>query len=151
MDDKELYENIFKRKSIRNYDLTPLDENKLKEISKHLKSLTPLYDDIEVEFKIIAPELVKRRFMKKAPYYIAAFSEVKEGHLTNVGFMLATDGPISFCRWYWQLLAGNSPANKKFIEKFRSGVHHFSVPSENQQYHCTGKVFQNLNENLCRR
>ncbi len=63
MDDKELYETIFKRKSIRNYDLTPLDENKLKEISKHLKSLTPLYDDIEVEFKIIAPELVKRRFM----------------------------------------------------------------------------------------
>lgn len=88
MDDEELYETIFKRKSIRNYDLTPLDQNTLKEISDHLQSLTPMYEDIEVELRIISPELVKRRFMKKAPHYIAVFSEGKEGYLTNVGFML---------------------------------------------------------------
>ncbi len=88
MDNKELYETIFKRKSIRNYDLTPLNENKLKEISNHLQSLTPLHDDIEVELKIISIDDVKRRIMKRAPHYIAAFSEVKEGYLTNIGFML---------------------------------------------------------------
>lgn len=88
MDNKELYETIFKRKSIRNYDLTTLGQNTLKEISDHLQSLTPMYEDIEVELKIISPELVKRRFMKKAPHYIAVFSEAKEGYLTNVGFML---------------------------------------------------------------
>lgn len=60
----------------------------MKEILDHLPSLTPMYEDIEVELKIISPELVKRKFMKKAPYYIAVFSEAKEGYLTNVGFML---------------------------------------------------------------
>ena len=88
MEKTDLYSTIFKRKSIRNYDLTPLDENTLTEISNHLKGLDPLYDDIKTELKIISGNDVKRRMMKKAPHYIAIFSEVKEGYLTNVGFML---------------------------------------------------------------
>lgn len=88
MEKSELYEAIFKRKSIRNYDLTPLDQNTLNEISNYLNNLKPLYDDIKTELKIIGPDDVKKRMMKKAPHYIAVFSEVKEGYLTNVGFML---------------------------------------------------------------
>lgn len=88
MKETELYETIFKRKSIRNYDLTPLDKETLKEISNHLNNLKPLYNDIKTEFKIISENDVKRRFMKKAPHYIIAFSENKEGYLTNIGFML---------------------------------------------------------------
>ena len=88
MEKKELYETIFKRKSIRNYDLTPLDQNTLIKISEFMDNLTPLDSDIKVELKIISPDDVKRRVMKKAPHYIAVFSESKEGYLTNVGFML---------------------------------------------------------------
>jgi len=88
MENKDLYETIFKRKSIRNYDLTPLDEDTLNDISNHLNNLEPLYDDIKLELKIISESDVNRRFMKKAPHYIAIFSENKEGYLTNVGFML---------------------------------------------------------------
>lgn len=88
MDKKDLYESIFKRKSIRNYDLTPLDENTLTEISYHLNNLEHLYDDIKTEFKIIGTDDVNRRMMKKAPHYIAVFSENKEAYLTNIGFML---------------------------------------------------------------
>ena len=88
MEKKELYETIFKRKSIRNYDLTPLDQNILTKISEFMNNLTPLDSDIKVELKIISPDDVKRRVMKKAPHYIAVFSEPKEGYLTNVGFML---------------------------------------------------------------
>lgn len=88
MEDNDLYQVIFKRKSIRKYDLTPLDENRLKEISDHLQTLEPLHEDIKIEFKIIGTDDVKRRMMKKAPHYIAVFSEVKEGYLTNVGFIL---------------------------------------------------------------
>ncbi len=84
----ELYETIFKRKSIRDYDLTPLDENTLTEISNHLNKLEPMCKDIKTEFKIISSNEVKQRIMKKAPHYMAAFSEHKEGYLTNVGFML---------------------------------------------------------------
>jgi hypothetical protein len=88
MEKNELYSIIFKRKSIRNYDLTSLNKNILTEISNHFQSLKHMYDDIKIELKIISPDMVKRRVMKKAPHYIAVFSESKDGYLTNVGFML---------------------------------------------------------------
>ena len=88
MEKTDLYPTIFKRKSIRKFDLTPLDEYTLNKIKDHLNTLKPLHEDIEIEFKIIHPDVVKRRMMRKAPHYIAAFSEIKEGYLTNVGFML---------------------------------------------------------------
>lgn len=88
MEKTELYRTIFKRKSIRKFDLTPLDEKTLHEISDHLQTLTPLHEDIEIEFKILSSDLIKRRMMKKAPHYIAVFSEAKEGYLSNIGFML---------------------------------------------------------------
>ncbi len=88
MEKTELYSVIFKRKSIRNYDLTPLDENMLKEIFEHLKALKPMYDDIKIDLNIISSDDVNRRMMKKAPHYIIVFSESKGGYLANVGFML---------------------------------------------------------------
>ena len=88
MEKTGFYSCIFKRKSIRNYDLTPLDDVTLSEISEYLHSLKPMYDDIKTELKIVSSDDVKRRMMKEAPHYIAIFSEVKEGYLTNIGFML---------------------------------------------------------------
>ena len=88
MENNELYPLISKRRSIRDFNLNPLDENILEEISANLQTLEPLYPDIKSEFKIIEPDMVKRRMMKKAPHYIAAFSEEKNGYLTNIGFML---------------------------------------------------------------
>jgi nitroreductase len=84
----DLYKTIFKRKSIRKFDLTPLDEDRLKEVSNHLQTLETLHEDIKIEFKILSPNVVKRRMMRKAPHYIAVFSEVKDSYLKNVGFML---------------------------------------------------------------
>jgi len=88
MEEKDLYSTIFQRKSIRRYNLDPLDEDTLKEIRDHLQTLTPLHKDIKIEFKILSPNVVQRRMMRKAPHYIAVFSEVKEIYLSNVGFML---------------------------------------------------------------
>jgi nitroreductase len=88
MEEEGLYSTIFQRKSIRKYDLDPLDEDTLKEIRDHLQTLKPLHKDIKIEFKILSPDVVQRRVMRKAPHYIAVFSEVKEGYLSNVGFML---------------------------------------------------------------
>ncbi|MDD3985984.1 MAG: nitroreductase family protein, partial [Methanobacterium sp.] len=88
MGKNDYYSIIFKRKSIRNYDLTPLDNNKLKEVAGKIKDLIPLYNDIKTDIKIIYTEDVKQRFMKKAPYYLAIFSDTSEGYLTNIGFMI---------------------------------------------------------------
>jgi nitroreductase len=83
-----LYETIFRRKSIRQYDLTPLDEHTLAERMSHTSGLKPLYDDIKIEIKLLSQEDVKGLFKAKAPHYLAVFSEAKDGYLTNVGFML---------------------------------------------------------------
>src|SRR5665647_3578594 len=88
MQKKDLYPTIFQRKSIRKYDVDPLDEDTLKEIRDHVQTLQPLHKDIKIEFKILSPDAVIRRTMREAPHYIAVFSEVKEGYLSNVGFML---------------------------------------------------------------
>jgi nitroreductase len=89
MKDTELYERIFKRKSIRQYVIDPLEGHVLSEIMAHTSTLKPLYNDIKVEIKILPPEDVKALlFLAKAPHYLALFSEPKDGYLMNAGFML---------------------------------------------------------------
>jgi nitroreductase len=88
MNENDLYEAIFKRKSIRNYDSAPMDQNHLKEISENLLVLKPMSAGIKTEFKIISPDQVTRKSMNKAPHFIAAFSEAKDNYKTNIGFML---------------------------------------------------------------
>lgn len=53
MEKMDYYGSIFKRKSVKRYDPTPLDNNKLKGISNHLSNLEPIYDDIKTEIKIL--------------------------------------------------------------------------------------------------
>ena len=88
MDKNSLYEAIFKRKSIRDYDSTSIDSNCLEEISRKLQSLKPLLSEIKTEFKIISPNQVTRKLGNKAPHFIAAFSETKDAYKVNIGFML---------------------------------------------------------------
>jgi len=88
MGNKNLYETIFKRKSIREYDLTPLDGHALAEIMAHTSALKPLYDGIKVEMKLVSQKDVKGLLRAKAPHYLVVFSETKDGYLTNAGFML---------------------------------------------------------------
>lgn len=89
MEIPDYYDVIFKRKSVKRYDLTPLDENTLAEISKQLNKLKPLYGDIKTEVKILSLDEVEAKKKKKqAPHYIAVFSEVKGDYLVNAGFML---------------------------------------------------------------
>ena len=88
MEDTNLYGTIFKRKSVRKYDLTPLDERTLSQIMAHIGVLKSMYDNIKIEMKIVSQKGVKSLLSAKAPHYIAVFSETKDGYLTNVGFML---------------------------------------------------------------
>ena len=88
METKNNYEIIFKRKSIRRYDPNPLDNDMMDEIKSVITNLKPLIADIKTEIRIISSDEVKTRIMKKAPHYLAIFSEEKEGYLTNVGYML---------------------------------------------------------------
>jgi nitroreductase len=88
MNETALYEAIFKRKSIRDYDPKPVDSNRLEEISKNLQSLKPIMEGTKTEFKVISPDQVTKKLRINAPHYIAAFSEVKDLYKVNIGFML---------------------------------------------------------------
>jgi nitroreductase len=88
MDQTSLYQAIFKRKSVRDYDPTPLDSNRLEEVTKNLQSLKPLIEGVKTEFKIISPNQVSRKLSNKAPHYVAAFSEAKGAYKANIGYML---------------------------------------------------------------
>jgi nitroreductase len=88
MDQTSLYEAIFKRKSVRDYDPTPLDQNRLEEITRNLQTLTPMVPEIKTEFKIITPNQVSRKLSNKAPHYVAAFSEAKGAYKANLGYLL---------------------------------------------------------------
>lgn len=88
MDKNNIYETIFKRKSIRRYDLNSLDDEILRDIEGEVANLKPLIPGIKTDIMIISSEDVKTRMMKKAPHYLSVFSEEKEGYLTNVGYML---------------------------------------------------------------
>jgi nitroreductase len=88
MNGNNLYDEIFKRKSIRNYDPAQIDQNLLKQISDNLDSLNPMLTGTKTEFKIISPNQVTRKLRINAPHYIAAFAEAKDINKVNVGYML---------------------------------------------------------------
>ncbi len=89
IEDNKLWEAIFHRKSIRKYKSIPLDDKTLSLVRNFLEELVPLKEDIKTQFMIIGPDDIKSLIpLKKAPHYIAAFSENKRGYRVNIGFML---------------------------------------------------------------
>lgn len=84
----ELYQTIFKRKSIRKYRMEPLPEETISEIDAAIHSLTALDETIRTEIKLMPQDAVKGLLTIKAPHYLLFFSEKKKGDLINTGFMM---------------------------------------------------------------
>ena len=78
-------EIIRKRKSIRKYDLTPLDPAILKEVRAQIEQLTPLFPDIQ--YIITIADRTKGMLNVKAPHYLLFSSEDKDGAYENIGFI----------------------------------------------------------------
>jgi len=78
-------EIIRKRKSVRKYDLTPLDGAELENVKKQIENVKPLYPDIKYSAKIVSR--AKGFLNVKAPHYVIFQSEKKEGYLENIGFI----------------------------------------------------------------
>ena len=78
-------EFIRTRKSIRAYDLTPLDSATLDEVKEQIEKVKPLFPDIKYSIKIV--NKTKGMFNVKAPHYLLFSSEEKEGFNENIGFI----------------------------------------------------------------
>lgn len=80
------YDMIFKRKSQRNFDLNKhITELELKEINNKITTLVPLFNNINVYFKIVKTEEIN---CKRGEYAVLAYSQTKENYLINIGYML---------------------------------------------------------------
>ena len=78
-------ETIRKRKSIRKYDMTPLDADTLEKVRTQIEKVTPLYPDIKYSVEIV--NKTKGLFNIKSPHYLIFGSEEKDGALENIGFI----------------------------------------------------------------
>ena len=88
MMNKELYPNIFKRKSFhlfRNVGEEKIDENQLLNIQKAYESFTPLYPEIKTTIQIV--EASKTTCKRGEEYCVLFYSEKKEGYLQNIGYL----------------------------------------------------------------
>ena len=84
----ELYNTIFKRKSIRKYDMTSLPQDKLSEIKEFTDSIEPIDGSINYVFSYLGTNDVKTILAIKAPHYICLYSEKKDNYLINAGYVL---------------------------------------------------------------
>lgn len=80
-----LYEFIFKRKSVRAYEDASLDGETLARVTAFARGLQPLNTEIRTSFEIA--DSVKGLFSVKAPHYFLICSEAKGDYLVNVGYM----------------------------------------------------------------
>jgi hypothetical protein len=79
-----LENQIYVRKSCRNYLDDEIDMNQIHEFISETK---PLIDGIDYHYEILTPDELNIRTRWSAPYYLALFSEKKDGYLENIGFV----------------------------------------------------------------
>ena len=87
-----LYQMIFKRRSIKKFKKEPVSEQMKKDILYFGDCVSRLYGDIQVKMEICDgskenPPL-KGLWKVDAPYYLVLYSEEKEGYLVNAGYLL---------------------------------------------------------------
>src|SRR5665647_113040 len=83
-----LYEVIYKRKSVRKYDMLPLPQDTLADIMEFAVHAKPLVDGIAYEFAFLGTKDVNSFLAIKAPHYLCIYSEKKDGYLTNTGYVM---------------------------------------------------------------
>jgi len=78
-------EIICKRKSVRKYDLAPLDAATLEKVQAKIEKVTPLCPEIRFSVEIV--KKTKGIFNVKAPHYLIFGSEERSGDYENIGFI----------------------------------------------------------------
>lgn len=79
-----LYETIFRRRSVRSYDKTPLDNETLQKIKDFLAGV-PQLEGCSAEFQFVSADAVTDN---KAPHYILAYAEKSTAEYINIGLVL---------------------------------------------------------------
>lgn len=88
MTNTQLYEAIFQRKSVRQFDMATLPAETLARLEEYAGSVQPLDATIPYAFIYLSAGEVRNLLPVKAPHYICLYSEKKANYLLNAGFVL---------------------------------------------------------------
>ncbi len=84
----QLYDTIFKRKSIRRYQIDkPVPNPEIEAIKRVLDNVRPLFPNVRCEFQFLEAKDVGAMAVK-APHYIACLTDDQPGALENAGYTL---------------------------------------------------------------
>lgn len=115
-----LYEAIFVRKSIGKYKMKLIEQSKLDGIMRFAKSLPMLFENIEVEYKIVENIPSKSVFTGpihvKAPYYLVITSENVSGYLINAGYLMQQISLYMTAKGLGSCFLGNVKPTKEVME-----------------------------------
>ena len=82
----ELYNMIYKRKSIRKFDSNlSVSEGELNAIKNQLENLIHLISDIKTKFIVVKKSETSAKF---GEYALLVYSEKKDNYLINAGYMI---------------------------------------------------------------
>lgn len=86
-----IYEAIFNRRSVRKFEMEPVDAELLVKLRKFIESITPLDGDSRVEFEIYEQwnrrEKVKGLWRVEAPYYLIVYCDEDQASCRNAGYV----------------------------------------------------------------
>lgn len=88
MSNEQLYEAIFRRKSVRKYDMAPLPDAALADLQQFARNAKPLDERIRYKLTYLGASDVRNLLPIKAPHYICFYSDPQGGYLMNAGYIL---------------------------------------------------------------
>ncbi len=85
----KLYDAIYVRKSIRKFQMTPLEDSQIGRINQFIQNVQPLFTNLSYQMNVITlPREVRGYFVVKAPYYLVFSGERGEDSYKNAGYIL---------------------------------------------------------------
>lgn len=82
-----LSEAILKRKSVREYDMTPLADEEIKHILDYAENIESIVPGLKTKIRLIGPDDVKAIRSWRSPHYLAIYSDESDTALVNVGYV----------------------------------------------------------------
>lgn len=87
-----LYEAIFVRKSVRNFNMDTLNPQLMDKIRTHYREVSGMFANIDTDYAILDNRKGQQRMLSlfgvKAPYYLAFYSEEAPRSMMNMGCMM---------------------------------------------------------------
>jgi hypothetical protein len=115
MSAEELYQSIFTRRAVREYDQTPLDDSIISSIREFINQ-TPSLSGTNFQYDIVSGNDVSD---DKAPHYILCYSDGSTPQIINIGYVLDKTDLYSQSQGFSSIWLGmSSPKDKSIKQNF---------------------------------